>query len=263
MFPAEVGVEATAELVARECLYRFLGGLFADPRSSQWEFVLDPVNQQLVREAADCLRAETTTPPTSVGLGELPVDYLDMRFVEEELSRTSRELEKEFDRVFGIVYARECPPYETEYHQSTEPFFRSQQLADIAGFYRAFGLEIAHRHPERPDHLSLELEFMALLAMKQRLALQEREFIIEDDEQAKTCEQAERLFFRDHLIWWVPSFAMGLRRKAGQGLYLAAGRILAAWLSLERARFDLPAGRLALGPITIEPPEAQAGCAEH
>ena len=72
---------------------------------------------------------------------------------------------------FGLVLTRECPPYETEYHPSSEPFFRSQEMADVAGFYRAFGLETAQAARERPDYLGLELEFMAFLLLKKRLAL--------------------------------------------------------------------------------------------
>ena len=49
------------------------------------------------------------------------------------LNRSGGDLTAEYDRVFGLVPCKECPPFETEYHRGTEPFFRAQQLADVAG----------------------------------------------------------------------------------------------------------------------------------
>jgi TorA maturation chaperone TorD len=247
-----------ADHMARECLYRFLAALLADPRSCRWALVPDRHNQQLARNAADLLRSEAIGP--ILGFGELPVDDLDLVPLERELEQSKEEWVEEYDRVFGIVHARECPPYETEYHENAEPFFRSQQLADIAGFYRAFGLTTARAVPERPDHVSLELEFMALLSMNKRLALEAESGDRSSLEAIDVCEQAERAFLRDHLAWWLPSFCTGLRRKAGDGLYAAAGRILAAWLPIERQRLGVRAGRLSLVPKMIEPPDAQMGC---
>jgi TorA maturation chaperone TorD len=134
-------------------------------------------------------------------------------------------------------------------------------MADIAGFYRAFGLEPSHAWPARPDHVALELEFMAFVLLKKRLALVGEEGNPEKDEQASICEAAARSFFRDHLAWWLPSFATGLRRKEGHGFYAELGRVLAAFLPVERGRFDVPAPRLPV-QVSLEPrPEEEAGCA--
>src|SRR5262249_17020223 len=148
----------------------------------------------------------------------------------------------------------------TEYHPASETFFRAQQLADIAGFYQAFGLETAEAEPERPDHVALELEFMAFLLLKQRLMLDPANPDPEAAEHAETCPAAQAAFFRDHVAWWVPSFATGLRRKAGCGFYAAVAQVLLALAPLERARFGVAAPRLPLQPALIERPEEQAGC---
>jgi TorA maturation chaperone TorD len=218
------------------------------------------VNQRLARDAADLLRAEAVTTPQPRGLGELPPEQLDLAPLLAELDAPADELRAEHERVFGLVLSRECPPYETEYHPSSETFFRTQQLADIAGFYRAFGLETSLTEPDRPDSLALELEFMAFLLLKKRLALASMAANPNAIEDANSCDDAQRLFFRDHLAWWVPSFAMGLRRKAGQGFYAAAGQVLAALLPVERARFGVEVPRMPLQAALIERPEEQAGC---
>jgi TorA maturation chaperone TorD len=251
--------EAAIDL-ARECLYRFLAAALTDPADG-WGLLRDPDSEQVASFAAEVLREEAACEPVALGFGELPPAALDLAPLLAELGRPLDELVAEYDRVFGLVPSRECPPYETEYHATAEPFFRAQQLADVAGFYRAFGLEPSRSCPERPDHLALELEFMAFLLMKKRLAAGAAEGDNGGGDRAQVCADAETTFFRDHLAWWVPSFATGLRRKAGDGIYAALGRVLAAFMPTERLRSGVAAPRLPLRPAPIEPPEEQAGCA--
>jgi TorA maturation chaperone TorD len=261
MHTAELMSDALAVDLARECLYRFLGVALSDPYTDGWRAVVNAENQCLATEAADLLRAETAAEPAALGFGELPPEQLDLHPLLAQLERPVAELREEYDQVFGLVPARECPPFETEYHPTSETFFRTQQLADVAGFYRAFGIEPAAATPERPDHLALELEFMAFVLMKKRLALTGPDRDVDGDQRASVCDEAQRTFFRDHLAWWVPAFATGLRRKAGSGYYAAVGQVLAALIPVERRRFDVPAPRVPLQPALIERPEEQAGCA--
>jgi TorA maturation chaperone TorD len=248
MSHTEAATEENAVLLARECLYRFLAAALSDPYMSNIDPALEPNNQQLANSAADLLREEANETPVRLGFGELPPLQLDLMPFQVAFRSSLEELRSEYDRVFGLVLSRECPPYETEYYPSAEPFFRAQQLADIAGFYRAFGLQTAKATPERPDHLSLELEFMAFLLGKERLARDSAGSDAAAREQAEVCAEAQQSFFRDHLAWWVPSFAMGL--------------ILAAFMPSERARLGVEAPRLPLQPALIERPEEQTGCSE-
>jgi TorA maturation chaperone TorD len=258
----EAVTEETAVLLARECLYRFLAAALSDPYTSNVDLVLEPNNRQLACSAADLLREEANETLVPLGFGELPPLQLDLTPFHAELRSSLEQLRSEYDRVFGLVLSRECPPYETEYYPSAEPFFRAQQLADIAGFYRAFGLQTAKITPERPDHLALELEFMAFLLRKERLARASAGVNAAAMEQAGVCAEAQQNFFRDHLAWWVPSFVMGLRRKAERGFYWVVGQILAAFLPSERARLGVAVPRLPLQPALIERPEEQTGCSE-
>jgi putative dimethyl sulfoxide reductase chaperone len=238
---------AAADDLARECLYRFLSAVIVGPYSEGWNQAGDAENQGLALEAALWLRAEA--------------DECDMTRLVEELRTPLDALRAEYDRVFGLVVPKECPPYETEYYPTQETFGRSQQMADVAGFYLAFGIEPAQSSPERPDHLALELEFMAFLLLKKRVALAVVDVDPEASEQASTCDHAQRDFFRDHLAWWVPSFAAGLRRKAGGGYLDALAGALAAWVPAECRLLEIPAVLKPVRPELIEGPEEQSGCA--
>lgn len=245
--------------LARECLYRYLSVALSDPYRSPWEaVVLHPASRQTMAAAAELLREQADESPESLAFGELPAEHLNPAALLAELHKPADVLRAEYDRVFGLVTPRQCPPYETEYHPSNDTFFRSQQLADIAGFYRAFGIEPAAKHPERPDHVSLELEFMAFVLLKSRLAGCEGS---EAAQKTQVCLDAQRRFFADHLLWWVPAFTMGLRRKAGTGLYAALAQLLAAFVADERRRFGLAAPDKGAQPALIERPEEQAQCA--
>jgi len=56
--------------------------------------------------------------------------------------------------------------YETEYGRM-RGMSKGNDLADLAGFYQAFGLTLDERRHEMLDHLAIELEFYAVLLLKQ------------------------------------------------------------------------------------------------
>jgi len=243
-------------VVARECLYRFLSAAVLGPYDDAWMRVRDGESQRLVLLAAELLRDEAAPDPDPLAPGERAIAELDLTCLLKEVARPLDQLRDEYDRVFGLVIPKECPPYETEYYPSKETFARSQQMADIAGFYRAFGLEPSSRRPERPDHLGLELEFMAFLLMKQRLAFGDSKAA----EWRQVCERTQLDFFREHLAWWLPAFATGLGRKAAGGYLGALARVFAALVAAERGRLGLPAPARPVQPELIERPEEQSGC---
>jgi nitrate reductase assembly molybdenum cofactor insertion protein NarJ len=85
--------------------------------------------------------------------------------------------------------------YETEYGRS-RAMVKGNELADIAGFYRAFGFETGGDgvKAEMHDHVAVELEFYALLAFKT--------FALNNAGNAEGVEivlDARRKFLRDHL----------------------------------------------------------------
>ena len=249
-------MDQTAVDLACETLYRFLAAAIRDPGLDSGGLLIAADCQQLAAEACDLLRSEFGDTAIPLGFGELPVEELNLRPAINALAASLFEGREEYTRVFGLTACRECPPYETEYHKAEEVFFRSQQMADIAGFYQAFGLAPGGASRERPDHLAVELEFVAYLLMKQRLANEADR----GAEPAATCQRAREVFFRDHLAWWVPSFSVGLRRKAETGFYAGIGRVLGALLPIERHRYGILPPIMPLEADFIESPEETDGC---
>lgn len=245
--------------LAAELLYRWLSALLAPPGTSTL-CIQGPDNQRLAAQAADVLRETFAEAPIPLGFGELPIEHLNVRPVLAAVSADPDRLAAEHQRTFGFIMCRECPPYETEYHTVEDTFFRSQQMADVAGFYRAFGLDVGRGLRERPDHIALELEFLALLLLKKRLAVVAGGGDTAVVEQAAVCDAARASFFRDHLSWWAPSFAVALRRKAEKGLYAAVGELLAAFVPIERTRLGIAPPGVPHEPRSCEPTEECQGC---
>jgi TorA maturation chaperone TorD len=230
--------------LARECVYRYLAAVVGGPDSG-WGCALGALDQDLAIDAA----------------GWLLSDCDAFERLADELRAPREALRAEYDRVFGLVVPRECPPYESEYYPTEETFGRSQQMADAAGFYLAFGIEPSQASPERPDHLALELEFMAFLLTKKRLAPGDAAATPKPGERTDVCDRAGRDFFRDHLAWWVPAFAAGLGRKSEGGYLRALADVLAAWIPQECRRLEIDAVLRPVRPQLIERPEDQSGCA--
>lgn len=120
--------------------------------------------------------------------------------------------------------------YEGNYHH---PFNAYEEMADIAGFYRAFGFNFV---AERPDHICLELEFMRVLALKETMALQER-----DLERAELAVNAEKEFLSSHLGRWTEALS---QMTEGIPFYGTLSRFLNEWIEMECDLYSIKRDRV-------------------
>jgi DMSO reductase family type II enzyme chaperone len=166
-------------------------------------------------------------------------------------------LDAAYRRVAGHTTRGEAPLYETEYG-SADLFQQPQELADLAGFYGAFGLVAAPGGHERPDHVACEAEFLMFLARKEAHALEQG-----DGAMLEVTRRAARLFLRDHFGRFVPALAARLERADPDGFYGALGALAAAFVAAECARADVPAGAVTLRlrePVEDRVPMACGSC---
>lgn len=183
-----------------------------------------------------------------------------LRFPEEEIEATlervtaggADELERSYQKCFTLTYSPDVPAYEVAY-VSSEVFRQTQELADIAGFYRAFGAELGGGKRERVDHIAVELAFMQLLCLKEAFAAEHK-----DAEHLRVCREAQRSFLRDHLLCWAPSLGERMAVSGGASIHGAAGRVLVAWLRREQTSLRVAPRQAYDRPLPAEPePEAQ------
>ncbi|HYF93843.1 MAG TPA: molecular chaperone TorD family protein [Symbiobacteriaceae bacterium] len=138
-------------------------------------------------------------------------------------------LEEEYLNLFGGQVPA-CPPYETEYTAS-HVWMQTQQMADVAGFYRAFGVD-TQETGERVDSLTAELEFMYVLCIKEAIAENDS-----DPDGVGVCREAQGKFLREHLAVWLPRFVARLEQAGAEGYYPALARVTERYVSEDASRF--------------------------
>lgn len=154
-----------------------------------------------------------------------------------------------FMKLFPPIASQDAPGYETGY-RGDGIFQQTAIMADIAGFYRAHGLRAGGAERERPDHITVELEFMAVVARKEMLALQAR-----DRDKAAICRQTGARFLSEHLACWAPAFGRRVAATSLSPWYAALGELTARWVEFDCVVQDVKPLESVQGPRPLEPPD--------
>ncbi len=203
-------------LTGEAILYQAISVLFSRPGGDKFSLLMDPEFEEQVLGAAE----SRVTPKEDAGELLAP-----LRTAFESAADPDKTLDKEYSLIFGHTLSNELSPYEMEFLQNDEIFYRTQRLADLQGFYAAFGFEV--NSIERADHISVESEFIALLLTKEAYA------VANDlgDEAAEVCNSARTKFLSEHYAGWVRKLATNLSDMNAHPFYAAVGRITTAMLT--------------------------------
>jgi TorA maturation chaperone TorD len=163
-----------------------------------------------------------------------------------------------------VAVARErlfAPDAVSPYEASIEldPFRQARQMADVAGFYGAFGAQAHGPAADRPDHAGTEVEFLAFLALRRLQAGDDG-----DDEKVERCAQIEDSFLSAHAGRWLPPFFRALEASAQDPYHRALGRLGAAAIEEEVARRGLDVEQVASvrgARLSVEADEFECGAA--
>lgn len=225
--------------LARSVLYSALTAGFRRPDEGTVRRLAAPDAERTLSVAAAVVDA-----PAPAGAVSAAVASLTPRLVSLEPGR----VRVEYDRLFGHTARGLVCPFETEYGPS-ELFLQAHELADLAGFYLAFGVRPQPGGSERVDHIACECEFADLLCRKEAVELELQGRVT--DAPAETLEEtrkAARAFLRGHLARFGLAFATVLDRADAGSVYNAFGHLLASFLEAECERLHVP-----IGPRTLEP----------
>lgn len=225
-------MDRAANLALRSCLSRLLASALSYPTEEKFESL------------RQCLRV----------CEELSEDIPRRIAAKIELFAASIEqgrreaYEDEYLRVFSHVCAADCNPCETAY-TSKHIFQASQKMANITGFYQAFGLQ-ADR--ERPDHIAVEMEFLSFLCYRESIERSKSSVV-----ELRSLRRAQRVFLERHLGKWVGTFCQLMKRKAAKGPMFHLACLLDEVVKSEAARH-----RVALPKVQIDLQNFVLDCAD-
>ena len=227
--------QAIDAALARATLFSALALGFRPPTAETLERLGSEAARRACRGAARLLE----------GAGGGPLVRAADAFV-EATAANPEGLDQEFTRLFGHTARGVVCPFETEY--GIEGVFQQpQHLADAAGYYAAFGLEVPGGADGRIDHVGCECEFLDFLCRKEAYGL-----AAGDAEMVEVTALAYKSFLREHLGRFGRAFATQLVTADADGAYGRLGALLGALLALEAARLAIPVGQAVLALRSAE-----------
>ena len=122
------------------------------------------------------------------------------------------DLPGEFNRLFATSVA--VSPYETSWLKVD----KGTRLGQLAALYDAFGVRPVGKEHELPDHIGIELEFAALLCLKEGLA--------GTPDEAEVTARGRQIFSEEHLGRWASTFADHLAERTAHPFYAALAVLL-------------------------------------
>lgn len=139
--------------------------------------------------------------------------YLDLAMAFRPPVDRSSELMLAYTRLFVGPRKPVAYPYESVYIEGQLGGITCEQ---VRRFYAEAGLRLSKTQQELPDHISVELAFMAYLAEQEQA----------DTAQTQLWRHKQRRFLHDHLARWLPTFWQKLESDTVHPYYRGAARSL-------------------------------------
>lgn len=184
-------------------IYLFLGRCFSYPEEG---FYAAMKGIEVVEE----MMALVEMLPFDVDFRGIPSPYLSLE-----------ELEIEYINTLDIAMGR--PLYESAYTGYRDDMCSRDIYEDLLRFYEHFKIKLNDSEKDYPDHLAVELEFMAFLANKEAEAL-------DLGKDAGPYHLAQLDFLERHLNKWVPKLDEKIQKKLNEPFYKGASAFMTEFL---------------------------------
>ena len=213
-------MEAADSLPSVSQLYLLLGKCFSYPTQEFYQLTQDEGTGAEVRVMVEAL-------PFAVNFKGIPTPGLPQEEFESEYIGT-------FDIAFGPSHP--CPLHESDYRDDVSS---TEITEELLRFYEHFQVKLSDKERDYPDHLVVELEFVAYLAKKEADAGKR-------GNDPAPYRRAQVDFLERHLDKWVPKLDEKIQKSIKQSFYQGASSFLREFLSNHlsylRKNVSYPAG---------------------
>jgi TorA maturation chaperone TorD len=151
--------------------------------------------------------------------------------------------EKELLEDLAVEYAhlflgpgKHVSPHESVHHKKENT--QSGQLwgestAEVKKIIESSGLEYQPEYTGLPDHISVELEFMQQVVLREEQAWQD-----DDKEAALLCLENEKKFVDEHLFRWIPEFCEKVIKEADLPFYREMAKLTRTFIEFEKQEIE-------------------------
>jgi DMSO reductase family type II enzyme chaperone len=140
------------------------------------------------------------------------------------------DLAVEYTRLF-LGPGKHVSPHESVHHQREDGQWGKlwgASTAEVKKFIETTGLGYSDDFKGMPDHITVELEFMQQLTLREEQALKE-----EDADKATAFRNVEKKFIEEHLVRWVPSFCEQVIQEAELPFYRSFAELTKRFIGYE------------------------------
>ncbi len=152
-------------------------------------------------------------------------------FLEKPAEVLLEDLAVEYARLF-LGPGQHISPHESVHHQIEEGKWGQlwgDSTVEVKKFIETTGLEYQTDYKGLPDHISVELEFMQQLTLREEQAWEE-----EDTDGAAYCRKIEEKFIIEHLMPWVPEFCDKIMQEAELPFYRDLAALTRNFIEFEK-----------------------------
>lgn len=149
------------------------------------------------------------------------VEAMKSALMDGTIEEVDTRLNIESTRLFH-VHLPEPPaiPYESVWREA-DRLALGRSAVEVAAVYRELGLYPSGSYGDTaPDHVARELDFVAIAARREAMALQD-----EDIEQAERWRRARESFMEQHVLTWVPRFLEAVADDGTSAFFSAVARV--------------------------------------
>ena len=215
----------------RRQAYAFLSGAFARPPSQEEIRALR--EEGFFTSAAEMFSAKALGPLRKFAQSTEPV------------AETERETRREFMNLFKVPGAQYVASYESVFRdaheidgQKIKGLLMGLAAGDVQKWYRLAALEISSEYKDLPDHISLELSYLAHLC-----AAEEKFTSTADEGKLNRAREMQRDFLAAHIVSWVEALGTAIHEKTQHPYFEAVAEMV-----VEFTRRDLATLEQLLGP---------------
>lgn len=226
--------EMSAVAPGRRAVYSFLSAAFSRPPCAEEPEVLRC--NEFLEAAAGLFSGEEA-------LGSLRRHAAAV----ENTAERRRQARQEFMNLFKVPGGQYVAPYESVFRdtreiagQQVKGLLMGQSAVDVQKWYRLAVVEISKEYKDLPDHIGLELNYLAHLCHK------EQEFASVGDKARLTrASEMQRDFLAAHVVSWIGAIRDRIYDKSRNTYFRAV-----ADMAVEFTRRDLATLEGLLGPST-------------